>query len=367
MPVGFPTKVNYATGDVLSAQNMSDLSGTVNLLTGTQNAAGKNPVLNSSFNVWQRGTSVSVAASVSSAYTADRWTLQTQANQASTVSRQATGDTTNLPNIQYCTRVQRNSGQTGTGTCYYGQAFESINSIPFAGKTVVLSFYARAGANYSPTSSVLQVQGASGTGTDQAPLIAWTGQSNFVDSVSATLTTTWQRFTYTGTVASTATQIKIAFIFTPTGTASTNDYFEVTGVQLEASTTAASAYSSNGSTYQAELAACQRYYVRFADSTTAFAPCGNAGISTSTTNSDFYITLPVSMRTKPSSVDFSTLRTYDAVAAAGYAISALTLSSVSQPTMALVSATMAIATSGRFVILQANNSTSAYLGFSAEL
>jgi hypothetical protein len=292
MPVGFPSKVNFATGDVLSATNVNDISGTLNLLTGTQNAAGKNPVLNSSFNVWQRGTSVSVAASVSSAYTADRWTLQTQANQASTVSRQPTSDTTNLPNIQYCTRVQRNSGQTGTGTCYYGQAFESINSIPFAGKAVVLSFYARAGANYSPTSSVLQVQAASGTGTDQAPLIAWTGQNNFVDSVSANLTTTWQRFTYTGTVQSTATQIKVAFIFTPTGTASTNDYFEVTGVQLEASTTAASAYAPNGATYQAELAACQRYFQIYGD-LEAF------GQFFSTTSARFVQYLPVAMRVAP--------------------------------------------------------------------
>lgn len=33
MAAGFPTKANFATGDVLSATNMNDLAGTVNLIT----------------------------------------------------------------------------------------------------------------------------------------------------------------------------------------------------------------------------------------------------------------------------------------------------------------------------------------------
>jgi hypothetical protein len=35
MAAGWPTKANYATGDVLSATNMNDLSGTVNLINPT--------------------------------------------------------------------------------------------------------------------------------------------------------------------------------------------------------------------------------------------------------------------------------------------------------------------------------------------
>jgi len=35
MAAGWPTKANYATGDVLSATNMNDLSGTVNLIAPT--------------------------------------------------------------------------------------------------------------------------------------------------------------------------------------------------------------------------------------------------------------------------------------------------------------------------------------------
>jgi len=71
MAAGFPVKENYATGDVLTATNMNDLSGTVNLLSGTRLASGKNAFINGNFGVWQRGTSVSVAASATATYTSD--------------------------------------------------------------------------------------------------------------------------------------------------------------------------------------------------------------------------------------------------------------------------------------------------------
>jgi len=133
---------------------------------GSSNTAGKNGVLNSNFSIWQRGTSVSFAASTPG-YLADRWYIVNNANQALTVTRQATNDTTNLPFIQYCARIQRNSGETGVGTLSLSQPFETLNSVAYAGKTVTYSFYARKGANYSATSDILAIYLATGTGTDQ--------------------------------------------------------------------------------------------------------------------------------------------------------------------------------------------------------
>jgi hypothetical protein len=220
-------------------------------------SAGKNGVINGGMDCWARGTSISISAS-SNKYTADRWLCDANANQALTVSRQATSDTTNLPSIQYCLRVQRNSGQTGTGNISPGTPFETVNTIPYAGKTVVFSFYARKGADYSAASSALGFYIYTGTGTDQNPYSGFTGGAQVMNS-TATLTTTWQRFTASVTLASSVTQICPFFTFTPTGTAGTNDYFEVTGVQLELGSTATT-FSRNASTYQGELAACQRYY-----------------------------------------------------------------------------------------------------------
>lgn len=286
----WPAKINYATGDVLTAAQMNTIGGELNDLDSRVTAAGgfwKNPVLNSNFSVWQRGTSIAQAASTT-AYTADRWSFQTQASQASVFSRQSTNDTTNLPNIQYCARVQRNSGQTGTGTIYVANSFESINSIPFAGKAVTVSFYARAGANYSAASSLLPIYLWSGTGTDQNVNGGYTGAA-IVGSVNATLTTTWQRFTFTGTVASTATELALQAQFIPVGTAGANDYFEFTGVQLEVGSSATS-YYPNGNTYQAELAACQRYAQQW-NATSIIT-----GFASSTTVGQITIGLPVALR-----------------------------------------------------------------------
>ena len=220
--------------------------------------AGKNGIINGAMDIWQRGTSIAINSSW--AYTTDRWTLPVNVNQTATVSRQLTSDTTNLPNIQYCARVQRNSGSTGTGGMGFTQCFESVNSRPYIGQTVTLSFYARKGANYSPTGNALTIYGISGTGTDETRANqVFTGEAYWINNQSATLTSTWQRFTFTGTVSSAANQIAVFIGMGPTGTAGAADYFEVTGVQLELGSTA-TPFSRAGGTIQGELAACQRYY-----------------------------------------------------------------------------------------------------------
>jgi len=267
---GIQPTILTAKGDLLTASATSTITnlpvgadGTT-LVANSSAATGlawggqpyANPVLNSAFQIWQRGTSVAIPASTGNTYSADRWTSQT-GSAAITISRQATGDTTNLPFIQYCARYQRNSGQTGTNTVPFVQNFESINTIPFAGKTIVFSFYARAGANYSPTSNALAYNLAYGTGTDQNVLTAYTGETNVV-SGTATLTTTWQRFTATAAMSASATEMYIRFNYSPTGTAGANDYYEVTGVQIDLGSVALP-FRTYAGTIQGELAACRRY------------------------------------------------------------------------------------------------------------
>ena len=271
----------------LTSTTQQDSGGAVAPFVGA-----KNFVANGGQEIWQRGTSISVAASTG-AYTSDRWQTVTGANQAITVSRQATSDTTNLPNIQYCMRYQRNSGQTGTGQLTVAQSFETASTIPFAGKTVTLSFYARAGANYSATANGLYAILYTGTGTDQNALVGYTG--NTTNFTSVTLTTTWQRFTYTLAVGSTVTEIAPAFGFVPSGTAGANDYYEITGVQLEVGSVA-TPFSRAAGTVQGELALCQRYYFR--DSTSPGTPIGGYAYSSSLFRGQFKF--PQTMRTAPS-------------------------------------------------------------------
>jgi hypothetical protein len=330
---------------------------------GGQFAGAKNRVLNSNFSVWQRGTAATAIATSGTFFLADRWQCVRGGLAAGgTVSRQATNDTTNLPFIQYCARVQRDSGNASTASLNIGQNFESVNAIPLAGKTVVFSFYARAGANYSPTSSALGVQLYTGTGTDQNGLTgSYTGNTAAINT-SVTLTTTWQRFTTTATLATTATELYVNFAATPTGTASTNDYFEVTGVQLEGGTSTASPYAPNGSTQQAELAACQRYYQRFGGQT-AYQTLGTA-YNVSTTTGKALITLPVQMRIIPTSLDFSTLMIQDSNDVI-CAINTLTLADAGTQVVRVIY--LGTLTDNLPASLITNNSTSAFIGFSAEL
>jgi hypothetical protein len=338
---------------------MNEIGQAINLLDGAQLSGAKNRVLNSNFSVWQRGTSFNGAFSTGTGtYTADRWLAYVGAG-LSTVSRQVTGDTTNLPFIQYCTRVARDSGQTTTNTVYFANGFESVNSIPLAGKTVVLSFYARAGANYSSASNALLANVITGTGTDQNVISGLTGGVNAI-SQTATLTTTWQRFTYSATLAATATQVAVRFDRTPVGTAGANDYYEITGVQLEVANTA-SPYAPNGATYQAEVAACQRYYYRQTASSNAYTIFGVGG-SVSSTQARFTIAYPVTMRIAPTSVEYSTI----GAAEAGGSVIAITGVAIDGAYALLVSVASGL-TQYRSNFLYSNNSTSGYIGFSAEL
>jgi hypothetical protein len=345
-----------ANGETLVA----DSSTSTGLRYSPANAVG-NPVLNSAMQVWQRGTSFSIAASSGTSYTADRWQQNgTAAGQALTISRQTTSDTTNLPFIQYALRYQRNSGQTGTSGLSLGTAFETINSIPFAGKTITLSFYARAGANYSAASSGLNVIVQTGTGTDQNIAAGWTGYAQTVNQ-TPTLTTTWQRFTYSGTVPTTATQIGLNFIFTPTGTAGAADFYEITGVQVDTGSVALP-FRTFSATLQGELAACQRYYYKISNGNGS--PLGLC--MGETTNLPIAVAvLPVTMRTSPT-LDATSGTNYYWVRTANNFnnFNSFTLETTS-PTFATFYSTGTIVSGagGRFGC----NSTSSYVAFSAEL
>ena len=329
--------------------------------------SASNPVINGAFDIWQRGTSTALAASTSATYISDRWQSATGANQASTFSRQATNDTTNLPNIQYCLRLQRNSGQTGTGGYALVSNQESVNSIPFAGKTITFSFYARKGADFSPTSGNIAARLITGTGTDQSLWSGFTGGSNLINQTT-TLTTTWQRFSYTATMSASATQIGIEFDWTPTGTAGTNDYWEITGVQIDVGSTALP-FRRSENTIQGELAACQRYYWRITGSDGNNCVIGN-GVVETTGQFDTIVNHPTAMRVVPTSIDYSGTRVISigtSVATVTTPTSVTLPSGNSSTTKSLVAwskaSSFTIGHTGWFSL----NGSSDYFGLSAEL
>jgi hypothetical protein len=244
------------------------------------------------------------------------------------------------------------------------QSFETSDVLKMAGKTVTLSFYARAGANYSAASSALTYALTWGTGVDQSifgpSAIAGGGD---IARTAVTLTTSWQRFVITFVVPSTATSFGFVFYSGPVGTAGAADYYELTNVQLEEGA-AATDFRRNAPSIQGELAACQRYYWR----TTAETNYQHFsfGMFTGTTTAHFGFKLPVSMRTPPSSTlewtgNLSNYGFYGPASASTLGMDAV---GRDYTVVYLSGSGWPAGTASR---LFSNNNTTAYFGFSAEL
>ena len=322
-------------------------------------AAGKNAAINGAFDIWQRGTSFTPTVHQ---YCADRWDMGRFGGvSGAQITQQASG----LTGFQYAARLQRQSGNTGTQAVAMITGIETKDSLRFAGQSATLSFYARAGANFSASGSAFTAQIITGTGTDESPWAGFTGQTT--NSTNVTLTTSYQRFTYTVSIASNTTEIALQLYFTPTGTAGTNDYIEITGVQLEQGSVA-TPFSRAGGTLQGELQACQRYYYRWTAGTGGYA---QAAFATSNGGNEAYGILPqpVTMRTSPSSsIDWSGL-TLSLYPGGSNSVPTAIVGYQTGPSSLGFHTTVAssFGSAGQALQLIANSSTSAYLGFSAEL
>ena len=322
-----------------------------------QSAYNGNSVINGAFDIWQRGTSIASGAFYP--YTADRWQCVRGGVVAGmTVSRQTSG----LTGIQYCARIQRDSGNTSTATLQLFNAFESANSYQFAGQAVTFSFYARAGANYS--GGALSAFIGTGTGTDQNPITsAYTGGASSI-SVSATLNgSTWTRYQGTATLPSGTTEMYVNFTYTPTGTAGANDYVEVTGVQVELGSVATT-FKRAGGTIQGELAACQRYYFRTSGvSNYSILATGMCGSSTAV---NAFFSFPVTMRTSPTVFDNGSLYVEDSAGGAGTS-STVTYASQTVNTVRMLITGLSGLTANRPCHVFTNNNPASYIAASAEL
>lgn len=139
-------------------------------------------------------------------------------------------------------------------------------------------------------------------------------------------------------------------------------------VQLEQGTVA-NPFRRNAETLQGELAACQRYYVRFNQNAQSDVRFG-MGVLTNTNQGIIYITLPVTMRTAPSSVDFTGSFELTDDYSAGGPVSVITITA-NRSNDSYVALTVGTSTSpltiGRAGFIRANSSTSARIGLSAEL
>jgi hypothetical protein len=365
MAVGFPVKANYATGDVLSAANMNDLSGSVNLLTSAQYAAGKNKIINGDYYFNQRNFT---STTTTGTYMFDRWITAIGGDGTSTYTPQTftagTAPVSGYEGKSYQRIVTTGQTNASVATITY-QPIEDVRT--YAGQTVTYSFWAKASSGTPKIALSYNQNFGSGGSADVAAYIS-----------QVTLSTSWARYSVSfavpsisgKTIGSTTGWLGI-LLWVSAGSSSNSitnslgiqtNTFELWGHQLEEGSTASEFQTATG-TIQGELAACQRYYYRNTTNT-AYGLFAN-GSAYSTTGAEILYNVPVQLRVAPSAIEFSNVGLSD-----GLAVTAVTgLTSLQNAkTTGILGATVASGlTQFRPYSLLANNNTSAYVAWVAEL
>lgn len=345
-------------------------------------------------NLFQRGTTGSSVTTTITYGGPDRWAYWSGTGTAMTVSKDTTA--ADLPVQAYGAgfKMARTSGQTGVIPLCMVQEVETTNSVLFQGSTAELDFYAAAGSNFSAASNALTAYLITGTGTDEGVSkmafafnaggggsSTWTGQATTVADV-ATLTTTPTRFAAIGVIPAATTEIAAMFCYTPVGTAGTNDYVALSGIQLTrngsltsvaAQAVALDCSTINCSSYDRRLQGVetlleQRYYYRITDAGANTVPVTLCQ-ATTTAAVVCPIQFPTTMRAVPTATASATTAFGDtATAGAPTACTAFAVVASSTSTQdGKVTCTTGATTTAGGASQLVGAATNAYVDFSAEL
>jgi hypothetical protein len=335
---------------------VADSSATTGLRYQPNFAAGKNKMINGDFGVWQRSTS---SAMTDGAYSApDRYIgVWTAGGGTSTWSRQTfTPGTAPVAGYEG-TFFSRTSATSGSASTLIGIAQKVEDVRTFAGQTATFSFWAKADSARTLTIYARQEFGSGGSGD----------QLIYLSTVS--LTTSWQRFSVTGTVPSVSGKTigtnsrSVLYTYLDAGAASGTPALDIWGYQWEAGNTATAFQTATG-TIQGELAACQRYFQQISN-TNGDGFC--LGQAFSTTQVRFIY--PYSeMRTSPS-FTISTASDFGLTnASATYSnCSSLTLSGATTKQVQFTGVVASGLVAGNASFIRGNSGSSSYLQLSAEL
>ena len=368
----FPSKVNYATGDILTNTNMNDIGGAINLLDGAQFAAGKNKIINGDFFINQRNFTSNTAAF---SYNFDRFYQSNGGTSGTFTLTPQTFTAGTAPVAGYEARnFLRGITAAGANTNTYAIFAQNIEDVrTLAGQVTTVSFWAKA-ASGTPKIAVETEQQFGSGGSPSTTVATYGGQ--------VTLSTSWARYSVTFTVPSisgktigTAANSSALTLNLWTSAGSDfnartgsiglqNNTFDIWGVQVEGANTASPFQTATG-TKQGELAACQRYYYRFTNSTAGNSYVG-IGAYYSTTTCYFVPQWPVQMRIAPNITTGDATKWLAVVAGASRASTAFTVD-VSSTNYADIYITTGADTAGRAAIVGLAASGNYYLEASAEL
>jgi hypothetical protein len=325
--------------------------------------AGKNKIINGDFRINQRAFTSNTA----SGYGFDRW-ITFFADGTNTYTPQTftpgAAPIAGYEGTNFARLVSTGQTLSSAGT-WLRQFIEDVRS--FAGQTVTVSFFAKA-ATGTPKIAIefAQVFGSGGS----ANVNTYAGQ--------ATLSTSWARYSLTVAIPSVSGKTigagsALALNMMLSAGSDFNarsgslgiqsNTFDIWGVQVEYGAKATPFQTATG-TIQGELAACQRYYYRTTSSSAAtFSTVGGAS---STTNAFVQVRMPQTMRTTPSTIDWTTLQLFILNTVGQIAVTNIAYSVGNENTVEVAATVASGLTSGQIVNIRGNGA-GAFLGFSAEL
>lgn len=311
----------------------------------------RNTLTNGSFQVDQRNSSAAqtITSGAVLAYTADRW--YAYCTGANVTGQRIAGSAPYQYNYQF-------TGATSNTLVGFGQRIEAANSFNYAGNTATLSASIKSSSLTSITWTLYYATTTDTFGTIASPTRTQIATGTF--TISATLTN------YTAQiVVPAAATTGLELVFT-TGALVASQTLAFAGIQLEQNTKAT---PFEQRPIGVELQLCQRYYYRTDTGN------GNAAYRTlctlfaySTTGAQGIVRFPVRFRAAPTAIEeYGGRRLLDYITA--QTVTAITFDA--QRTSTEHGAVTAIVASGLIAFrpydLEANNSTTAALAWSAEL
>jgi hypothetical protein len=332
-------------------------SATPGLVWANNVDAGRNKIINGGFDVWQRATSYTIVRNNYGA--ADRFVYwHNGSTDGTNVASRQTFTPGTAPVAGYEGTYFNRLTTTTLGTSQTNIAmWENVEDVrTLAGRTVTVSFWAKASGTFGVNSFLSQQFG--------------TGGSTQVDVQGAvgTVTTSWTRFTLSfqmpsisGKTIGTNSSVRFLIEMTSVTAGAT---FDVWGVQLEEGSVA-TAFEQRP--YAKTLEQCQRYYYRF-DVTTIGDHFGS-GHNRTTVLQRTFTPFPVTMRVAPAALEQSGTAGDYSVAHANTSTNCSAVPAFDSASVNGASTTFTVAsglTAGQGSMARAA-STNAYLAWSAEL
>jgi hypothetical protein len=345
-----------ANGEMLVA----DSTTTTGLRYQGSIAGGKNAVINGGFDIWQRGTSITIGSD-GAAFSADRFKGSYTGTGINVVATQESDS----PNAQtkFSLKLTQTGGNATSLTTYAVRTFIEQNTIlPLLGRACVASFWYKSSVTGTHAMRINGTENTSGTNQTATFTVSaantWEFKTVAVTAFSAITTAT-------ATVTDRGAFIDLGPASQSNGQTSfaSGAYFQIAQLQLEIGSVATS-FSRSGGTIQGELAACQRYYFRTTTGTNN--QLIGAGIATTATTASVYVVPPVTMRVAPTSVDAANLATSDLTAFTN-AVTAPTTIAFSTVNNVRIDLAGGSGMTAKTPIVLQTNGTAGYLGLSAEL